>query len=214
MKPYVFSPNRKYLIKLYLGALAISPIYLLLLAYLGSIFISVLSVFGIRIFEWVSPGMLAGGVVVTLITWILMQVNLRYRSLEYEVTEYDITMSSGILDKTMRQIPYHMITNLEVKRDLLDQILGIGRLEIQAGGSYKKMTLVGIGDVRGVFEYVAEGMRHSYYEMTDVEEQLALQEQDIMLTMADELRAIRENLEGDRGYYPRLEARNKRGEWE
>lgn len=211
MKPFIFSPDRKYLIKSYLGALLAIPIYLIIWGYLGALLVGVLPLFGINILDFLSPATLVAGLVVAVVAWVFLYTTLKVRNIEYEVTEYDIAMASGVMDKTMRQIPYHMITNLEVKRDWLDRLLGIGRLEIQAVGSHKKMTLVGIGDVRGLFDYVAEGMRHAYYEMADIEEHLALQDQDIMLTMADELRAIRQNLESDRDYSPRLEARNKRG---
>lgn len=73
-----------------------------------------------------------------------------YRSISYELTNDEIIVRKGILTRTEKRVPYHQITNVEVKRGLLDRLLGIGTVDAQTAGYSQQggaeAPLPGLGD--------------------------------------------------------------------
>ena len=57
-----------------------------------------------------------------------------YASISYELGERELVERKGILTKVENVVPYRMVTNISVKRGVLDRWLGIGSLEIHTAG--------------------------------------------------------------------------------
>jgi uncharacterized membrane protein YdbT with pleckstrin-like domain len=87
-----------------------------------------------------------------------------YRSLRYEIQDDEVIVHVGIWTKSVKHVPYRTVTNLTVKRDILDRLLfGLGTLNIQtAGMSGQKGAeerLVGLTNVQEVYEMVVTELR-------------------------------------------------------
>jgi membrane protein YdbS with pleckstrin-like domain len=85
----------------------------------------------------------------------------RYR---YDLLDDEIVVHAGWLVQKVRHVPYRMVTNIEVKRGLLDRWLGIGNLNIETAGNSDpnqraEAQLLGLADVDGVYEEVAGCLR-------------------------------------------------------
>jgi putative membrane protein len=126
-----------------------------------------------------------------------------YRSLRYEVQDNEVVVNVGIWTKSVKHVPYRTVTNMQVKRDVVDRLLGIGTLNIQtAGMSGQKGAeerLVGLSDVQEVYERVADELRRFRGGMAptqagvEAEPGVALPEG--LGAILDEVRAIRKSLE-------------------
>ena len=126
-----------------------------------------------------------------------------YRSLRYEVQDDEVVVNVGIWTKSVKHVPYRTVTNMQVKRDVVDRLLGIGTLNIQtAGMSGQKGAeerLVGLSDVQEVYERVAEELRRFRGGMSptqaDVEAEPGIAQTEGLGAILDEVRAIRKSLE-------------------
>ena len=126
-----------------------------------------------------------------------------YRSLRYEVQDDEIVVNVGIWTKSVKHVPYRTVTNMQVKRDVVDRLLGIGTLNIQtAGMSGQKGAeerLVGLSDVQQVYERVAEELRRFRGGMAptqaDVEAEPGVALPEGLGALLEEVRAIRKSLE-------------------
>ena len=155
---------------------------------------------------------LGGVVALALITvvlnglWWLLALILSgpyYRSLRYEVQDDEVVVNVGIWTKSVKHVPYRTVTNIQVKRDVVDRWLGIGTLNIQtAGMSGQKGAeeqLVGLPNVQEVYESVAEELRRFRGGMAptqagvDVESTAA--PQDVLGEILAEIRVIRRSVE-------------------
>ena len=65
----------------------------------------------------------------------------------------------GVLTRTVRHVPYRTVTNITVKRGLVDRWLGMGTLEIQtsetSGTTGVEQVLTGLENDQGVYALVA-----------------------------------------------------------
>jgi len=86
-----------------------------------------------------------------------------YRSIEYELGEEEIVARRGILTKTVETVPYRTVTNIALKRGLLDRWLGIGGLLIHTAGYSAQTTaearLEGLEDYEVVHREVLAALR-------------------------------------------------------
>ena len=85
----------------------------------------------------------------------------RYR---YDLLDDEIVVHAGWLVQKVRHVPYRMVTNIEIKRGLLDRWLGIGNLNIETAGNSDpnqkaEAQLLGLADVDSVYEEVAACLR-------------------------------------------------------
>lgn len=137
--------------------------------------------------------------------WLLVLIltGPYYRSLRYEIQDDEVIVHAGIWTKSVKHVPYRTVTNLEVKRDVLDRWLGIGTLNIQtAGMSGQKGAeerLVGLTDVQEVYDGVATELRRFRGGMaptqTEVEVPYAVARIDALDEILAEVRTIRQALE-------------------
>jgi putative membrane protein len=126
-----------------------------------------------------------------------------YRSLRYEVQDDEVVVNVGIWTKSVKHVPYRTVTNMQVKRDVVDRLLGIGTLNIQtAGMSGQKGAeerLVGLSDVQQVYERVADELRRFRGGMAptqaDVEAEPGVALPEGLGALLEEVRAIRKSLE-------------------
>lgn len=85
----------------------------------------------------------------------------RYR---YELLDDEIVVHSGWIVQKVRHVPYRMVTNIEIRRGLLDRWLGIGNLSIDTAGNSDpnarpEAQLFGLADIDSVYEEVAGCLR-------------------------------------------------------
>jgi membrane protein YdbS with pleckstrin-like domain len=140
-----------------------------------------------------------------LIWWVLAMFLLGpyYRSLRYEVQDDEVIVYAGIWTQSVKHVPYRTVTNLTVKRDVLDRWLGLGTLNIQtAGMSGQKGAeehLAGLTDVQGVYDAVAGELRRFRGGMAptqaDVDVAPVAGPPDVLGDILAEVQAIRKAME-------------------
>lgn len=126
-----------------------------------------------------------------------------YRSLRYEIQQDEVVVHAGIWTKSVKHVPYRTVTNLTVKRDVLDRWLGLGTLNIQTAGmsgqTGAEEHLVGLADVQEVYNGVATELRRFRGGMAptqaEVEEAILPAQPDALNELLVEVRAIRRSLE-------------------
>jgi len=201
MQTKTFKPNPKYLSKL---RLVITIVALLILA--GGVLLGWLMSFdqdigasGARIVVIVTA-------VADLVWWVpaMLATAPYYRSLSYEIQDDEVIVRAGILTKSVKHVPYRTVTNLTVKRDILDRwLFGLGTLNIQTAGMSGQTgveeSLVGLSNVQEVYEIVATELRRFRGGMAptaaEVEGEPAVA--DALNAILTEVRAIRQALEAD-----------------
>ena len=91
-----------------------------------------------------------------LLLWLIAMILVRYyyRSLSYEIQDDEAIVRVGIWTKSVKHVPYRTVTNLTIKRDILDRwLFNIGTLTIQTAGMSgmqgAEETLVGFAECAG-----------------------------------------------------------------
>lgn len=133
----------------------------------------------------------------------LMLTGPYYRSLAYEIQEDEVIVRVGIWTKSVKHVPYRTMTNLTVKRDILDRWLGIGTLNIQTAGmsgtTGTEEKLVGLTNVEEVYEIVVTELHRFRGSMAPtaagVEGEPAVSTTDTLSAILSEVRAIRRAME-------------------
>lgn len=87
-----------------------------------------------------------------------------FKRYQYDLLDDEIVVYSGWLVQKVRHVPYRMVTNIEVKRGVLDRWLGIGTLNVETAGNSDpnqkaEAQLLGLEDVNSVYEEVAACLR-------------------------------------------------------
>jgi putative membrane protein len=133
----------------------------------------------------------------------LMLTGPYYRSLAYEIQEDEVIVRVGIWTKSVKHVPYRTMTNLTVKRDILERWLGIGTLNIQTAGmsgtTGTEEKLVGLTNVEEVYEIVVTELHRFRGSMAPtaagVEGEPAVSTTDTLSAILSEVRAIRRAME-------------------
>jgi putative membrane protein len=71
---------------------------------------------------------------------------LRYFRFRYQVTEREILIHSGVLNRKHRSIPLERIQNIEIEQSLLPRLFGTAKVKVETAGS---------AQTEGVLEYVS-----------------------------------------------------------
>jgi membrane protein YdbS with pleckstrin-like domain len=186
-------PDRKYRTKLYIilalvaGAILLTGLVIALLVELeenaGLIALAVTA--GIDLLWWI-PGMLL--------------VHPYYKSLRYEVEEEQVIVYAGVWTQSVKHVPYRTVTNITIKRGILDRWLGLGTLEIQTAGMSgsqggPEQGLVGLPDARHVYQIVADRLRRFRGGMAPTAAETEGEGAPELQEILEELRAIRRSLE-------------------
>jgi putative membrane protein len=135
--------------------------------------------------------------------WVpaMVWVGFYHRSLSYEVGDEQVIVRQGVLTRAVKHVPYRTVTNLTVKRTLIDRWLGLGRLDIQTAGTsgtqQPEQSLVGLADAGEVYDRVAAqlGRFRGGMAPTQAETETPSSTDETLAALLDEVRAIRETLE-------------------
>ena len=139
----VIRPHRNYLYKLYVTTILIFVIFILPFIFLG--LIPELGTFYVLIFLaanalWIAP--------------LFLFYPAYYRSISYELREDEIVVNKGVITKSMKVAPYRTVTNLHLKRGLLDRwFFNLGSLSVETAGisgqTGAEQVLSGLRDYEG-----------------------------------------------------------------
>jgi uncharacterized membrane protein YdbT with pleckstrin-like domain len=147
-----------------------------------------------------------GFVIAAIVFWLvaMLLVGPYYRSLSYEVQDDEVIVRVGIWTKSVKHVPYRTVTNVTIKRGILDRYLfNLGTLNIQTAGmsgtTGAEESLVGLANVQDVYDIVVQKLRLFRGGMAPT---AAEQDQEydtssghVMNEILNELRAIRRNTE-------------------
>jgi uncharacterized membrane protein YdbT with pleckstrin-like domain len=75
---------------------------------------------------------------------------LRWRTTSYELTTRRLRLRSGILTRTGRDFPLTRISDISFAQDVLDRILGCGRIVVESPGEHGELVLTAIPNVQDV----------------------------------------------------------------
>lgn len=159
MEPEVLYPERRFLTKTIVQALFVFFLIASSMGFLGYL---------IGADEGSANGVLLGiGIPVglsllgLLITLALLPPD--YRSLRYAIHRDEIVVEAGIVTKSVKHVPYRTVTNLKVDRGPFDRLFGLGTLKVQTAGmsgqTGAEESLLGLGNVEGVYEKVGNTLR-------------------------------------------------------
>jgi uncharacterized membrane protein YdbT with pleckstrin-like domain len=158
MNQQTFTPNQKYLIKMFVSYSLIAFLILI-----GGGLIAIPFSFDNTGGAVVLMGITLAGAFLFWIVSMLLAVPY-YRSMKYEVQEDEVVVHIGILTQSVKHVPYRTVTNISVKRDILDRwFFNLGTLEIQTAGisgqTGAEEKLAGLENVQEVYEMVVAQLR-------------------------------------------------------
>lgn len=149
-------------------------------------------------------------VICNLLWWVpaVLLIGPYYRSLSYEIHDDEIVLRVGVWTRSVKHVPFRTITNISVKRGVLDRMLNIGTIEIQTAGisgtNVAEQSLVGLENVQDVYELIADHLRQFRGAMSPTvsqEEQPAALARssgatdELLHQILEEVRAVRKALE-------------------
>jgi membrane protein YdbS with pleckstrin-like domain len=200
MQPKTFKPSPQYLTKLRLLSTILAGLILA-----GGILLGLLMSFDRSV--GAGSAVLAFFIVATpdAICWMLalLLTGPYYRSLSYEIQDDEVIVQAGIWTKSVKHVPYRTVTNLTVKRGILDRWFGLGTLNIQTAGmsgtTGAEEKLEGLDNVQQVYDIVVTELRRFRGSMaptaTEVESEMVAAPADALGKILTEVRAIRQTLE-------------------
>lgn len=128
------------------------------------------------------------------------------RNIEYIIEETEVIVKKGIINKTIKHVPFRTITNVSSRYGIYDRLFGIGTCEIETAGKSGQQTgpeekIEGIRNFREVRDVVLTELRRfrgQYATTTEVDQPTHYEDSigDIVLQkeVLDELRQIKEIL--------------------
>jgi uncharacterized membrane protein YdbT with pleckstrin-like domain len=197
-----FVPNLRYLTKLRWSMTLVALVILASGALMGGL-LSLDRDIGAR-GGWITTIVIAG---IALIWWLpaMLLSGPYYRSLSYEIHEDGVIVRVGILTRSVKHVPYRTVTNMTVRRGVLDRWLGLGSLDIQtagiSGSSKAEQSLVGLENADEVYALVAAALRRFRGAMAPTaageegEAKQAPSADETLTALLGEVRAIRQILE-------------------
>jgi uncharacterized membrane protein YdbT with pleckstrin-like domain len=86
---------------------------------------------------------------VAVVIWFIVPL-LRWRTTSYELTTRRLRLRSGIVSRSGRDFPLIRISDVSFSHDLIDRILGCGRLTVESAGEHGELILNEIPHVQRV----------------------------------------------------------------
>ena len=86
---------------------------------------------------------------VAVIIWVVVPL-LRWRTTSYELTTRRLRLRSGIISRSGRDFPLIRISDVSFSHDLIDRILGCGKLTVASAGEHGQLILTNIPHVQRV----------------------------------------------------------------
>jgi membrane protein YdbS with pleckstrin-like domain len=198
MRTQTFKPSPKYRTKLYAIATLIA----------GAIFALGL-IIGLIVALDRSSGAGSGLVVILVfgaldvLWWVpaMFLVGPYYNSLSYEIQDDEAIMRVGVVTKSIKHVPYRTVTNITIKRGILDRLFGLGTLNIQTAGmsgtTGAEESLEGLENVQEVYDLVATELRRFRGSMAPTAADVDVEPLPALDAILVEVRAIRESLKQD-----------------
>jgi membrane protein YdbS with pleckstrin-like domain len=201
MQTKTFKPSPRYLTKFRLSLTIVAG-----LIFIGGFVLGMLMSFDRDVN--IGGGMLAIVIITGLdaVWWVpgMLLTGPYYNSLSYEIQDDEVIMRVGIWTKSVKHVPYRTVTNITVKRGILDRLFGLGTLNIQTAGmsgtTGAEESLEGLENVQEVYDMVAAELRRFRGSMAptaaDAEGEPVSAPSDALSAILTEVRAIRQALEG------------------
>jgi membrane protein YdbS with pleckstrin-like domain len=108
-----------------------------------------------------------GGTALLDLVWVVPALLLTgpyYRSLSYEIQDDEVIVRVGIITHSVKHVPYRTVTNLTIKRGILDRwLFGLGTLNVQTAGmsgtTGAEESLEGLPNVQEVYQIVVQELQ-------------------------------------------------------
>lgn len=128
----------------------------------------------------------------------LLWVGPYVRSIEYELGEHELIVRRGIITRSTDMVPYHMITNVALRRGPLARALGLGTLKVHTAGysqsSASEATLSGVSNYEELREVLTGRVRGAEGAPAVVVAAGTTPEQELLASLLEELRNLRADL--------------------
>ncbi len=202
MQTKIFRPSPRYLTKLRVIITIVAG-----LVFLGGILLGL--IISLDRSEGIGGGTLTIFIITVLdVAWwlpVMLATAPYYNSLSYEIQDDEVIMRVGIVTKSVKHVPYRTVTNITIKRGILDRLFGLGTLNIQTAGmsgtTGAEESLEGLDNVQKVYDMVATELRRFRGSMTptaaDVEIEPVTAPAETLGAILTEIRAIRQSLENE-----------------
>lgn len=92
---------------------------------------------------------IAAVALVAAVVWTVVPV-LRWRTTSYELTSRRLRLREGILSRSGRDFPLIRINDVSFSHDLIDRLLGCGKLIVESAGEHGQLVLTEIPQVEKV----------------------------------------------------------------
>ncbi len=139
-----------------------------------------------------------------LIPILAVLVDYYVRKMEFAILDNEVIVKKGIINRTIKHIPFRTITNVSSRYGVYDRLLGIGTVQIETAGKSGQQTgpeakIEGINNFTQVRDLILEALRQfrgQYATATELEPRLILPttDQGFHKDMVAELREIKEIL--------------------
>jgi uncharacterized membrane protein YdbT with pleckstrin-like domain len=193
-----FKPEFRYLVKVWLGIIVAG-----LLTIAGTI------AFALIIPDEDATVIFGLFALAEFVVWIVALVLAApyYRSLSYEIQDDEVIVHVGVLTQSVKHVPYRTVTNVSVRRDILDRwFFGLGSLHVQTAGmsgqSGAEEKLVGLTNVQEVYDLVVTQLRRFRGGMAPTGAEVEPEPQgtsvEMLAAILSELKAIRRAMEKER----------------
>ncbi len=198
-KNFEFKPNKKLLTKYFVSSIVI---------FFAAILFSVAILVPLSIVEGNSQIGIIGSIVMGSITvaglgCAMIILPFYYRSIRYELTDKEMIVHKGFIQKIMKVVPLRAITNIAVVRGPLDRIIGIGRIQIHTAGYSTSQgpeeKIDGLIQYQEIYEALSQKIKQlrpmTPLASLEEEEDLPIKEPtDINLAILSELKEIKKIL--------------------
>ena len=151
-----------------------------------------------------------GFILVYLLIWfglipiLAILVDYYVRKMEFVILDNEVIVKKGIINRTIKHIPFRTITNVSSRYGVYDRLFGIGTVQLETAGKSGQQTgpeakIEGINNFTQVRDLILEVLRQfrgQYATTTELEPQsfISTTDQTFHKTMVAELREIKEIL--------------------
>jgi uncharacterized membrane protein YdbT with pleckstrin-like domain len=90
------------------------------------------------------------GIAATVVLWWVLRPFVIWWMTDYLLTDGQVLLRQGVLRRTGRHLPLNRIDSLSVDRDVIDRLLGCGRLTLHPTGDTDPLVLLDVPQVKAV----------------------------------------------------------------
>jgi putative membrane protein len=134
--------------------------------------------------------------------FVFVPAYFKYETLKYRFDDEGITMSWGLLWRREIFLTYARIQDIHLSRGLFERWLGLATINVQtaSGSSSAEMAIVGLTEFAMLRDFLYLRMRGARFGDADAADEPgaapADETVDLLTEIRDEIRALRERLEG------------------